>query len=211
VELDHVLIAVPELTAAAGVIEERHGLTSIEGGRHAGWGTANRIVPLGSTYLELIAVVDERAGADSLFGRWVATVARTGARPLGWAVRTDELDEVARRLGLAVGSGSRPTADGDLLSWRLAGVEDAAADPSLPFFLEWGAGARFPGRAPAAHRDPELRMEALRLSGDADRLRAWLGDHDLPVAVEPGTPAISSIVLSGTDGEIELDADGLAG
>ena len=45
-ELDHVLIAVAELEAAAREIEGRYGLTSVEGGRHAGWGTANRIVPL---------------------------------------------------------------------------------------------------------------------------------------------------------------------
>jgi hypothetical protein len=50
-ELDHVLIAVSDLAAAAREIEVRYGLVSIEGGRHPGWGTANRIVPLGETYL----------------------------------------------------------------------------------------------------------------------------------------------------------------
>ena len=59
-ELDHVLIAVDVLDEAGRWIEERHGLTSIQGGRHTGWGTANRIVPLGGSYLELIAVVDHK-------------------------------------------------------------------------------------------------------------------------------------------------------
>src|SRR5207253_9345067 len=54
VELDHVLIAVDDLAAAARELEARHGLASIRGGRHPGWGTANRIVPLGQTYLELV-------------------------------------------------------------------------------------------------------------------------------------------------------------
>ena len=48
-----------DLAAAAREIEARHGLASIEGGRHPGWGTANRIVPLGSSYLELVAVIDD--------------------------------------------------------------------------------------------------------------------------------------------------------
>jgi len=62
-ELDHVLLAVADLEAAGREIEAWYGLTSIEGGRHPGWGTANRIVPLGETYLELITVVDESRGS----------------------------------------------------------------------------------------------------------------------------------------------------
>ena len=52
-ELDHVLVAVDDLEAAAKEVEQRYGLASVEGGRHRGLGTANRIVPLGVTYLEL--------------------------------------------------------------------------------------------------------------------------------------------------------------
>lgn len=41
-EVDHVLIAVGDLALGAREIEKRYGLASVEGGRHAGWGTANR-------------------------------------------------------------------------------------------------------------------------------------------------------------------------
>jgi len=58
VEIDHVLIAVADLSTAAQEMAKRDGLTSVEGGRRTGWGTANGIVPLGKTYLELVAVVD---------------------------------------------------------------------------------------------------------------------------------------------------------
>ncbi|HEY8839814.1 MAG TPA: VOC family protein [Candidatus Dormibacteraeota bacterium] len=54
--LDHVLIAVADLAAAAREIEARHGLASIDGGRHSAWGTANRIVPVGDSYLEQFAL-----------------------------------------------------------------------------------------------------------------------------------------------------------
>ena len=146
-ELDHALIAVADLAAAAREIEARYGLASIEGGRHPGWGTANRIVPLGDTYLELVAVVDEGETAKSDFGRWVAGAGADLLRPLGWAVRTRTLDDVAGRLGLTTLEGSRASPDGRVLRWRTAGIERAAAEPSLPFFIEWGPGTQFPGRA----------------------------------------------------------------
>src|SRR4249920_378355 len=106
-ELDHVLIPLADLSRAVTEFEGRSGLVSVDGGRHADWGTANRIVPLGDRYLELVAVVDPAEASQSAFGKWVAN-ARAG-QPLGWAVRTDDLPAVAGRLGLNVGSGSRFT------------------------------------------------------------------------------------------------------
>ena len=182
----------------------RHGLTSIEGGRHPGWGTANRIVPLGEAYLELVAVVDEAEAAQSPFGRLVAAAHPTLPRPLGWAVRTDKLDDVARRLDLTIAAGSRAGRGGQLLRWRVAGIEQATAEPSLPFFIEWGDDTPLPGRAAATHRAGAVRITELRLEGDADRLAAWLGAHRLPITVRPGPPALAGVVLTGDAGEIVL-------
>jgi len=56
VQIDHVLIAVPDLGPSVRAVEEQLGMLSLEGGRHPDWGTANRIVPLGEAYLELVAV-----------------------------------------------------------------------------------------------------------------------------------------------------------
>jgi len=177
-------------------------VASVEGGRHPGWGTANRIVPLGDAYLELVAIADESEAPQSLLGRWVA--ARRGglARPLGWAVRTDGLDDVAERLGLAVHSGSRDLPGGGVVRWRMAGLEQAVAEPSLPFFLEWAPGTPFPGRTAAAHPAGAVRIAALELEGDADRLAVWLGEHDLPIRVRPGEAAVAAIELTGADGDI---------
>ena len=83
------LLAVTDLRAAAWELQARWGLASVEGGRHPDWGTANRIVPLGASYLELVAVVDQQAAAGSSFGRRVAR----GASP--WA------DRLAGRCGPA--------------------------------------------------------------------------------------------------------------
>ena len=203
------LIAVADLAAAGRDLEARHGLASIDGGRHPGWGTANRIVPLGDAYLELVAVVDEAEAAQSTFGRWVARAVPAVATLLGWAVRTDELEEVARRLRLVAAAGSRAARDGQVLRWRLAGIEQVAAEPSHPFFIEWGEGTLLPGHRPEPHRAAGLHLAELQLAGDADRIAAWLGPHDLPITVRPGMPALTRVLLAGAAGEIVLDAVGL--
>ena len=207
-DLDHVLLAVTDLEAAARELQARHGLASIEGGRHPGWGTANRIVPLGEAYLELVAVVDEAEAAQSPFGSWVAAARATAPRPFGWAVRTGAIGPVARRLGLTVAEGSRAAPDGRHLRWRLAGVKQAAAEPSLPFFIEWGPGTRLPGRAKAGHAAGPVRIARLELDGDADRIATWLGAHRLPISVRPGAPAVARVVLAGAAGETVIEAAG---
>jgi Glyoxalase-like domain len=188
-DVDHVLIAVDDLEAAAKEVEERYGLASVEGGRHQGFGTANRIVPLGETYLELVAVVDRAEAAASGFGNWVGG----GERPrlLGWCLRTDALDAVAERLGLTIADGSRARPDGAVLRWRMAGLERSAEEPSLPFFIEWGAGTPYPG---VALTQPAT-IDELRLEGDPERIEEWLGGANVPISVSQGRPALRSIVL----------------
>jgi hypothetical protein len=201
-ELDHIVIAVTDLAAAARELEVRHGLGSIEGGRHPGWGTANRIVPLGDTYLELIAVIDAAEAAGTIFGRWVASGASELGRPLGWAARTHELDVIAQRLGLDIGAGSRATPGGQMLTWRSAGIEQAAMEPSLPFFIEWGRETRFPGQIAVTHRADPSGISKIVLDGDPVRLTSWLGDHALQLVVRPGAPRVAAVVVSGSAGEI---------
>jgi hypothetical protein len=199
-ELDHVLIPLADLSRAVSAFERRYGLVSVEGGRHADWGTANRIVPLGDSYLELIAVVDPAEASQSALGRWIAN-ARTG-RPLGWVVRTDDLGPVAGRLGLNIGSGSRLTAIGDLLSWRSAGVEFAMAEPWLPFFIEWAAGSRLPGRVDVEHPAAATGIKQLIVAGEPKRLSSWLDGHRLPVTLADGGSGVIGVVLSTRSGEI---------
>jgi hypothetical protein len=203
VELDHVVVAVSDLDAAALALESRHGLASVVGGRHPAWGTANRIVPLGATYLELVAVVDAGAAAASVFGRWVAGAVDG---PLGWVVRVPSLDPVAGRLGLAVGAGSRALPSGGVLRWRVAGIEEAAAEPCLPFVLEWAADAPFPGATPIDHPAGVTRIARLELEGDPERIAGRLGDAALPVSVSPGAPRVARVVLEAARGEVVLAA-----
>lgn len=195
-ELDHVLIAVRDLDEGSHVLETRHGLRSVEGGRHPGWGTANRIVPLGDSYLELIAVVDRAEASGSEFGRWVKAATGSEPRPIGWAVRTDALDDVASTHGLAVVSGSRIRPDGTTLSWRMAGLDAAMGAPCLPFFLEWGDGP-YPG---SADEPVALVVSTIEARGDRAQIEAWLDVTSVPLDIVPGEPALKSVVLVDDEG-----------
>jgi hypothetical protein len=185
-------------------LERRYGLASVEGGRYHDWGTANRIVPLGETYLELVSVVDARTAARSPFGRWVAGNQSEHAQPFGWAVRTPDLDVTVRHLGLKASAGSRTRPDGRVLRWRTAGIEEAIREPSLPFFMEWEEGAEQPGQE-LAHDGPDsVAVVELQLRGDPARIADWLGPHALPVTIRQGAPAVLKLVLAGPEGEIVL-------
>lgn len=208
--IDHVVVAVADLEVAGREFEAEHGLASLPGGRHPGWGTANRLVPLGESYLELVAVVDpvEAAGAEDDFGRMVGAAAAAGSgNPLlGWVVRTDGLDEVAQRLGLETVAGHRVTPAGEVLRWRTAGRDLLDDEPSLPFFIEWDSRSRFPGLGPTVHPAGSAAIARVDLIGDAERLSEWLGPHDLPITVAAGHPGIRRVVISTTAREIELGA-----
>ena len=166
--IDHVL-----LTAAPGF--ER-----LPGGRHPGMGTANEIVPLGDTYLELMRIVDEDEAAHSLFGRLAA--ARSGF--LGFCVGTDDLDAVCARLGLEAFAASRVRPDGVELRWRLAGVAEAVAEPGRPFFIEWDVP---PEAHPGRSGPPQGELVAVESPAD---LRDWLGGAELPILRGPGGAAV---------------------
>lgn len=204
VELDHVLLAVDDLAAGASLLEDRFGLASVDGGRHPHWGTANRIVPLGSAYLELVAVDDPDRAARTAFGRWVASRGASTARLIGWAVRTNRIDEVAGRRGLPVADGSRTRPDGRVLTWRIAGIDQAAAEPSLPFLIEWGADTPHPGRASATHRHGPVEIVTVELVGDPARLATWLDGHALPIEVRSGLPGVATVTLASAPGAITL-------
>lgn len=184
------------------MLEREHGLHSVAGGRHPGWGTANRIVPLGDSYVELIAIVDEREAASSVLGRWVRRKATRAGCPIGWCVRPDDLAATASRLDLRIEEGSRLKPSGERIDWRTAGVDEAVSSPELPFFIERSDPGTFPG----ATESPAASLARLEITGDASRLAAWLGPHALPIEVLPGGAGVTAVTLDGPRGPITFAA-----
>jgi hypothetical protein len=200
--IDHVIVVVDDLGAAARRYDEVFGLASVTGGRHPGHGTGNRIVPLGSSYLELVAVVDEEEAAESPFGRWVERLA-TGGRdaPAALCLRTDDIDAAARRTGCDALAMSRTRPDGVVLEWEVVGLELAIAD-GLPFFIQWHVDeGDHPGRDRVEHRRDPVGIDWVELGADASRLHAWLGDHDLPLRMVDGAAGPHRVAVAMVDGE----------
>ena len=182
------------------------GLDSTEGGRHERWGTANRIVPLGDQYLELVAAVDEPVAAETAFGKGVLERAARGGGWFTMAAVADDLEAVASRLGIEVGSGSRTRPDGQTVRWRMAGLDDQRREPWMPFFLTWDVRDKLhPGRARAGHGVRATGLAWVEVGGDAERLRTWLGGDELPIRVTEGEPGIHRVAISTPDGELVIE------
>ena len=128
--IDHAVLAVGDLDEAGARILRTHGLASVPGGVHPRWGTANRIIPLGRDYLELIAVVDPAVADTTAFGRTLLALTADGRDQ--WAelcVADTDIDATAARLGLEVEAGLRTTPDGREIRWHGAGLEEDVRRP----------------------------------------------------------------------------------
>src|SRR5689334_13488889 len=128
--IDHVLYATADLDAAQARMEAL-GLRVTGGGVHDGMGTHNRIVPLGDGFLELIAVHDAQLATRNGFGSTILErLERDGEGLIGWAAAVESVDATAERLGIEVRTIGRQG-----MTARIAGVEAAAREPYLPFFI----------------------------------------------------------------------------
>ena len=215
--LDHALIPVLDLDLDAPAFAARYGLDVQPGGRHPGIGTANQLVPLGSTYLELIAVVDAAEAQTSARSRRVLEAAR-GGRPFAtWAARTESIDALRGRL-IAAGwtlpppqTGARVRPDGVRLEWRSQDLASPDQASVLPFLIEWHVppGAH-PAEAPARH--PSGARDIIRLHFTAPdpalatpRLQALLGEESALFDIVPGDrEELAAIELAAPDGPIRI-------
>jgi Glyoxalase-like domain len=182
--IDHVIYATRDLDAAAARLEADHGLVASAGGRHAGIGTENRIVPLGGGYLELISVVDYSEAERSPLGHVLAErIDARGEGLMGWVVAVEDVVAEAGRTGTELSVIER-----DGLRARIAGVATAMTEPTLPFFLQRDPGIADPGEGGDAGG-----ITWVEVTGDGGRLRAWLGGAELPVRVGDGDPALLAV------------------
>jgi Glyoxalase-like domain len=204
--IDHVIYATGDADATAARIYDEHGLASVAGGQHPAWGTANRIVPLGGAYLELMTIFDPELGATNELGRLVMANIDAGGGFIGWMVNGAAFDDRVAANGLVANSFSREKPDGTELTWRLAGLQNMLAEPPLPGLLAWDDPASFPGLTPIEHRVKPTGIAWIELAGDEELVRSYLGGADLPLRFVDGQPGVkrAAVSLDG-GGEIVLD------
>lgn len=199
---DHLVICVADLSEASVEFVDRFGLGSVSGGRHPGHGTENRIVPLGDSYLELVAVVDASEAASSQFGSWALSKA---AGPIGVdaiCLRTDDIVATTQRLGIEGVAMSRSKPDGSTLAWRVAGIDEMIAE-GLPFFIEWDAPEEsLPGRDPIHHQAGSVGLVSVEVVGQMERLQTWMpGATGVSIASGPSN---IRVVVAGSHGPIQI-------
>ena len=206
VTIGQVILGVRDLDVATQRFEEL-GFSVVDGGIHPGLGTANRVVPLGASYLELLGVIDREEADAGAFGRSLLERTADGDRLVRWSIRTTAIEQVGARLGLTPERRQRLRPDGTLLTWRAAGLELSLRDSWLPFFMQWDDPSQFPGAIPVDHPIGPCALSWLRVStADPDRLTRWTEGHvDLPVIRGHASPGIDAVAISTARGDIIID------
>ncbi len=196
-QLDHIVIAAPDLKALAAEFHNLSGVPPVPGGQHEGEGTANYLVGLGEgRYIELIGPDPEQDDPDHARPLRVDEV--SGTTVVGWAVRPDDL---ASRVASARDAGYDPgepkpmdrrTPDGEVLAWQLTPLSGGFGG-TIPFLIDWQDSTHPSKGLPSAtllsleltHPDPDgvraalEAVDALELVSDIRR-----GSAGLAITVE---------------------------
>jgi Glyoxalase-like domain len=182
------------------------GFDVLDGGVHPGVGTANRVIPLRTQYIELLGVVAPDLARESEYGRSLLAAIADGDRLVRWSLRTDAIEEVAARLGLTVEPRKRARPDGVLLTWRAAGLSLALADSTTPFFMQWDRDEHYPGLMPAKHANGARAVTKLSIAPrDAGLLRRWTEGADAPLhLLADHSPGLVSIDVQTDVGVLTL-------
>jgi hypothetical protein len=187
-EIDHLVVAAASLEQGAAWCEATLGVVPAPGGKHANFGTHNRLLKIEGpgfpqAYLEIIAL--DPQGPPPTRPRWFgldgaamqADLHERGPRLVHAVVRTRSLDAQLAALvaaGMPVGeaiAASRQGAAG-LLQWRIVVRKDGAllCGGALPTLIEWT------GQHPTlSMADSGVRLNALSLGGVPPAAAAALG------------------------------------
>ena len=194
-EIDHVILVVPDLDGGGRQLRSEFGLDSIPGGRHAGHGTGNRIVPLGDTYLELMAVVDPTEAIESPMGQWAAMHTTTDLTPAAVCLRTDDIEPIAAVVGEVPESMSRTRPDGSILAWKLAGLTGMLGQENLPFFIEWlGDPQDHPGATQVDHAADVVGITEVTI-GSPGALSSTVADVE-GITVASGSGVVRAVIAT---------------
>lgn len=135
--LDHIIIGVHDLNSAASIFQRDLGLLPSGGGVHPLGGTANRIIVIGDTYLELIAMDRPEEAQESLRQR----LAR-GEGYLNFVLSSNDIRADIRAMhqrNVAVigpTPGELRSSDGRSRAWVRADVEQVALTQRYPFIIQ---------------------------------------------------------------------------
>jgi hypothetical protein len=105
--------------------------------------------------------------------------------------------------------GNRHRPDGFELRWRQIGVKGLQSDPQLPFFIQWQSPEE---QHPSAGATGDVRLGALEIAGDPNRVSDWLGnsvegpleDVDVQWVAPHGTPGVVAAQFLTPNGAVRI-------
>jgi len=152
--IDHLIIAVPDLSAATRDFGALLGRTPSWRGEHPDYGTENTLFKLDNTYIELLAPRGEGLAADIINGILEARGACLGGLVFG-TESADEFVAHARAQGLAAsdplpGHGVDSNS-GAVRHWQNIFWDTAAARGIFSFCIEHAADSRLPEATPVGN------------------------------------------------------------
>lgn len=198
-QLDHIVIAAPDLRALVAEFQQLTGIQPTPGGQHQGRGTANHLVGLGEgRYIELIG--PDPTQEEPAQARPLRVDEITGTTVVGWAVRPDDLSgqvAAARDAGYDPGDPNpmdRRTPEGEVLAWHLTPPRGGLGG-TVPFLIDWLDTVHPSEGLPAvpllsltlSHPDPASVRSALE-AVDALSLVTDIQQGEVGLAVELETP-----------------------
>jgi catechol 2,3-dioxygenase-like lactoylglutathione lyase family enzyme len=135
--LDHIIIGVTDLEQATNIFSQKLGLAISGGGIHPSGGTANRIIVIGDTYLELITVRTPAEAQQSMLERQTR-----GDGYLNFVLSSNDIEAdtaaMARRGVSVIGptSGQLKAPDGHTRGWSRTDVERPDLTQHYPFVIQ---------------------------------------------------------------------------
>ncbi len=141
-ELDHIAVGCADLDAGTAWVESILRVPLLPGGKHARFGTHNRLLGLaGGVYLEVIAPDPDAQAQESWFG---LAGFNGPPRMVNWIVRVPDLPAT---LATHTGGGRAVSMERGALNWRIAVPADGSLPQAggFPTLLQWGQGITPPG------------------------------------------------------------------
>jgi hypothetical protein len=135
--IDHIIIGVNNLEQAATLFGQKLGLAVSGGGIHPTGGTANRIIVIGETYLELIAIHAPSEAQQSMLDRLAIHEGYLNFVLASTDIEADSKAMTNRGIPiLGPASGSLKAADGRTRGWSRTNIERPDLAQHYPFVIQ---------------------------------------------------------------------------
>lgn len=135
--IDHIIIGVNDLYEASRIFQDKLGLAVSGGGIHPSGGTENRIIVIGDTYIELIAMRTPAEAQQSMLERLAK-----GNGYLNFVLSSDDIEAdtaAMRERGVSVlgpKAGRLNAANGQFRAWSRSDVERPDLTQHYPFVIQ---------------------------------------------------------------------------